>query len=178
MPDWPGVPFTYPRTALSTFGTAAATGQIAAAAGARFNNSGTWPAANRALYIPVVLEQRSTVYKMSFGVATQSGNYDVGIYDVTGARIVSLGSTAVPAAGLATADIADTVLVPGVYFLAMNVDNITASFNRLALALPVCRSSGVQQQAVGAVTLPATWTPANPATAYVPALTAHLVATI
>jgi hypothetical protein len=135
-----------------------------------------WPAANRALYIPCVLEVPATVYKMSFVVSVQSGNYDIGIYDANWNRIVSKGSTAVPVAGIAMVDIADTALMPGVYFLALNIDNITASVIRVGPGLQTCQALGVQQQAVGAVTLPNPATPANPASSYFPIIAAHLVA--
>lgn len=136
-----------------------------------FAAGAVWPASNRALYLPVEVQAPCTAYQFIFNVVTQSGNYDVGIYDEQGKRLVSKGSTAVPVAGVCITDITDTELTPGVYFLAMNVDNTTAAFNRTtnptAAHMQCC---GCQQQAVGAVTLPDPATFANPATAYVPAL--------
>src|SRR5262249_42739307 len=125
---------------------------------------------------PVQIQQTVTVFQMSWQVGTQSGNYDIGIYDQAGNRLVSMGSTAVPVAGMAIANITDTTLKPGTYFLALNVDNVTATAFKSAtvggVTLQVC---GVQQQAVGAVTLPATATFANPASAYIPVINAHCV---
>jgi len=116
---------------------------------------------------------------MAFIVSTQSGNCDVGIYDELGNRLVSSGSTAVGVAGIQVIDIADTALTPGVYFLAMNVDNTTALFNSSStptgLQLQTC---GMQQQALGSVTLPSSATFANPAAAFLPALFAAMEATI
>ncbi len=133
-------------------------------------SSATWPAANRAIYAPVCVQQTVTVKKMALLVATQSGNLDVGIYSETGTRLVSSGSTAVAAAGLQSVDITDTTLSPGVYFLAMCVDNTTAAFTRGIVPVVAQQIAGVQQQAVGAVTLPATATFANAASAYTPLL--------
>ena len=44
-----------------------------------------------------------------------------------GVQLVAKGSTAVPVAGIATADITDTPLTPGTYFLAMAIDSATAA---------------------------------------------------
>lgn len=167
------------ETHISSFGLNCLVGQTAISSALVSMGTGTWPAANRALYIPVEIDFPCTAVKMAYQVTTQSGNYDIGIYSETGSRLVSTGSTAVPAAGLAVADITDTPLNPGTYFLALNIDNTTAAVQRLnnplAGTLQVC---GVQQQAVGAITLPSTATFANPASAYWPAITATLVTTV
>ncbi len=144
-----------------------------------FNSGAVWPAANRALYMPFLVEVPVTAYQMAFEVTTQSGNCDVGIYDELGNRLVSKGSTAVGAAGIQTLDITDTVLTPGLYYMAMNVDNITAAVTRLAPGLALhLQTVGMQQQAVGAVALPNPATFANPATAYLPALAVACKSTI
>lgn len=150
--------------------------QIAATS---FTAGGVWPAANRAIYVPFMVDQVVTAYQMAFEVITQSGNCDVGIYDVAGNRLVSKGSTAVAAAGFQSIDITDTVLAPGVYFMAMNVDNTTASFTRSSAVSAVYQQvCGMQQQAVGAVTLPDPATFANPASAYIPMFGVALKSTI
>src|SRR5262245_52265293 len=63
------------------------------------NATNTWPSANLAIYIPVLVQSTMTAYQIVFVVGTQSGNCDVGIYDELGNRIVSKGSTAVAASG-------------------------------------------------------------------------------
>lgn len=130
----------------------------------------TWPAANRAIYVPVLVEDAVVVTQMAVYPTVQSGNFDVGIYSETGTRLVSKGSTAVGAANAPQAvDITDTPLVPGVYFLAMCVDNTTAAFLRVASGTAGYYTfCGQQQQAVGAVTLPDPATFANIASAYSP----------
>ena len=144
-----------------------------------FAVGGVWPVANRALYIPFIVETTVTAFQMAFEVTTQSGNCDVGLYSEQGARLVSAGSTAVGAAGKQVINITDTVLTPALYFMAMNVDNTTAAFTRVnALTILQQTVSGMQQQAVGAVTLPDPATFANPLTAYIPGLAVALKSTI
>jgi hypothetical protein len=133
-----------------------------------------WPAANRALYCPILVEEFVTVTQMAVWPTVQSGNLDIGIYNEVGSRLISSTSTAVGVgAALQAVNINDTPLSPGVYFLALNVDNTTAAFQRSSGggsgSLQIC---GLQQQAVGAVTLPSTATFANPANAYVPLIQA------
>lgn len=119
--------------------------------------------------MPFEVQATCTAFQIGFIVAVQSGNLDVGIYDIVGPnRLVSKGSTAVAAAGVQVVDITNTTLTPGAYFLAMCVDNTTASFNTYVLTALLYQAAGVQQQAVGAVTLPDPATFANPASAYCP----------
>ena len=137
-------------------------------------NTGAWPSANRAYYWPFQVGVTVTAYQMAILVITQSGNLDVGIYDENANRLVSMGSTAVGAAGIQTFDIANTVLTPGTYFAAMCVDNITASFGRISAPdVASHRAIGTQQQAVGAVTLPDPATFASPTAGYVAQLTIY-----
>jgi hypothetical protein len=117
-----------------------------------------WTTANTAVYCPFVLTWPYLAQKIGFQVTTQSGNCDVGIYDEKGTRLISAGSTAVAAAGLQVVNITDTWLLPGTYFMAINVDNTTAAFLAVSTIAAASRTAGIQQQAVGAVTLP------NPAT--------------
>lgn len=180
MPDWPSTLYWHTSSVITSTGQNSLVGDWVQFQSLSLVTAGAWPAANRALYIPFVVETHVTAYKMAFIVGAQAGNYDVGLYDVLGNRLVSLGSTAVPAAGLAVADIADTVLAPGVYYMAMNVSTVTTlTVNRTAaitaLSQIVC---GVKQQAVGAVTLPDPATFANPASAFIPALAVALKSTI
>lgn len=134
-------------------------------------SSAAWPAANRAIYVPFILPEAVTALKMFVEVTTQSGNMDVGIYNVSYARLVSMGSTAVAAAGLQEFDITDTVMGPGQFYWGMCVDNTTAAFmvhTGSGAAANRLKGWGVAQEAVGAVTLPATATPAVVATGYLP----------
>ena len=169
MSDFPGL-ITKGHTVIHTFGFDAVMGQALMCASSVGGNAG-WPTANKAFFIPFEVETTVVAYKMIFNVSSQSGNYDIGLYSETGTRLVSTGSTAVPAAGAAMADISNTTLVPGTYFMALNVDNTTASIGRnSALGTPIMQICGMQQQALGAVTLPNPATFANPTSAYVPGI--------
>lgn len=183
MSDWPKSLANVEKRILSTGGIESCLGRLGAGSAANnFSGNQAWPAANRAFYCPVELQYWATVYQMSWNVATQGAgppNYDIGIYDEAGARIVNLGTTAVPAAGLALANIADTLLAPGLYFLALLISS-TATFPLRGSqgGVGLFATCGVQQQDVGSTTLPATATFANPGNALCPLINAHLQATV
>lgn len=128
--------------------------------------TGAWTA-NRAVYMPVVCEEAVTVTDMAITVQTQNGNVDVGIYDFLGNRLVSSGSTAVAAAGVQVLGIADTLLTPGWYYLALASSSGTAVFRNSTLAAANARVCGVQEQAT-AFPLPTTATFATYTTAIMP----------
>ncbi len=177
MPDYPSTLVAPQPTTLSTVGATTYLGEYCVMTNTGQANA-IWPVANKALFVPVWVEQPCTAYQMGCVVAVQSGNMDVGIYSVGGARLVSIGTTAVGAVGFQAFNITDTVLMPGIYFLAMAVNNITASFRRIATThLMISQALGVQEMTTAFV-LPATATFANPAANYVPLLTVSLVETI
>lgn len=89
-----------------------------------------WNIANRGIFLPFTVPTSVTVTTIRISVVTQSGNLDVGIYDESRTKIVSLGSTAVGAVGSQVCNIADTVLAAGRYYFAMVCDNVTANFAR------------------------------------------------
>jgi hypothetical protein len=129
--------------------------------------SAAWPTANLAFYYGVVVLRPLTIYQIgTSNGATASGNVDVGIYDFAGNRLVSSGSTAQSGTSVGQVfDITDTVLTPGNYFLAMAVDNITATFFRVSPSTEQLRCNGVYQQA-SAFPLPSTATFATPTAGY------------
>lgn len=176
MPDFPGVLMNPQPISVATFSQTSDAGEASVFFGQAAGNA-VWPAANRAIYVPVKVEMPMTVYTMGVIVGAQSGNLDVGVYDEKGNRLVSSGSTAVGSVGFQSINIADTALNVGVYFLAMCVSNTTASFTRWGTAAVALQTVGVQQQAVGVVTLPDPATFANPASSYLPLICAYGVAT-
>ncbi len=179
MPELANLIQTYPPAAVISTGSAAQPiGYYLQTITGNLNASAVWPSANLAIYTPVLVPEIVTVYKMSIQVATQNGNVDVGIYDEVGNRLVSAGSTAVGAAGLQVFDVTDTVIGPGVYYLAMCCSSTTASFFRNTVANAIGTTLGVKQQAVGAVTLPTPATFATFTVTYIPSLSAHLNATV
>lgn len=162
MSDWPankGQPTTGPTISIfdpcCCSGLGRYTGSVASTAVA-------WASANRAIYYPFVVTETVTALQIGVANGAASGNADVGIYDVYGNRLVSTGSTGLTGT-VQGFNIADTVLTPGDYYLALNVDNTTATIIApAALDAVAMRCSGIQEQAVGAVTLPNPATFANP----------------
>lgn len=81
--------------------------------------------ADKALYIPVVFPEAVTAVKMWYvtgGTTNNAANIDLGVYDTSGTRLVSTGSTAYNQNNNSTftvIDIADTVLPAGLYYLAL-----------------------------------------------------------
>lgn len=102
----------------------------------------TYGGANWATLMPIVpLTADVTVTTLRAVVGVQSGNVDVGIYSTadgaTFTRVVSMGSTACPATGQWTANIADTALTRGTrYFFGFACDNVTASFQMVNASSP------------------------------------------
>lgn len=179
MSDWPSSLVSPSSQVIHTTSFATAVGGTLASRATSFAAGNAWPANNRAIYIPFSVDVPLTVFQMAVEVTTQSGNLDLGIYTEQGVRLVSAGSTAVGAAGIQTVNITDTTLSPGTYFMAMSCSTTAAAFtsgtNVVALLLQVC---GVQQEALGSVTLPDPATFANPASAYIPGITMALKSTI
>jgi hypothetical protein len=156
MPDWSSVGLYDPPKPMIT--THAWYQDMCGVSSSLMNTATAWQLANRAVFAPVYIYSAVTIYQMAIEVTTQSGNCDIGIYTTGGVRLVSMGSTAVAVAGVQVFNIADTFLVPGVYFAALNIDNTTAAIRCAAGSTNFAAMAGVRQQAVGAVTLP------NPAT--------------
>lgn len=131
--------------------------------------SATWPAANRAYIIPFYLPMAATATKMYvYNGSAVSGNIDLGIYNFVYSRLVSSGSTAQSGtSAIQTVDITDTRLDPGTYYMALSIDNTTATTIRLAPALAFARA-GAMAEMSSAFALPATFTPAALQTGYVP----------
>ncbi len=88
--------------------------------------SATFPVANKALFIPFTLSKSIVAVKLfSVNGATVSGNIDVGVYDHTGTRLVSAGSTLQAGTNdLQLFDIADTQIGPGLFYLAVAMDDV------------------------------------------------------
>jgi hypothetical protein len=145
-------------------------GSVLAAIGTGVPVSSAWPTASLAMFVPIALSEAVTVVKMAWlNGATVSGNVDVGIYDASGNRLVSIGSTA--QAGVTNSqvvDIADTLLNAGRYYLALAVDNITGTMRMTVPdTLGTVKAMGMLQMAA-AFPLPLTATFAAAANTRVP----------
>lgn len=85
--------------------------------------------ANQARFLTLNLPRAVAFTRLRFIVFTQSGNFDVGIYDNGLQRLVSLGSTPVPAAGVTDMSLGAVWSLPaGNYYLAFVLDNGVAIF--------------------------------------------------
>ena len=134
-----------------------------------------WPSANRAYFVPFRLPIAVTVYKMACGTGTgTTGNFDLGIYDSFGNRLVSTGSTAkTTASSERIVDVTDTFLLPGFYYLAMVTDGVTNYVQVVFNNLGKTKLAGIREMAT-AFALPATATLASATFNCVPAVAAYL----
>ena len=136
-----------------------------------------WPVANLAFYIPFVYHNDQTVKRMFVEIGgVQSGNIDVGIYNEAGARQVSdSGSLVGTINDVQEFDIGDTFLVAGRYYMAVAIDNVTASIMRLSILGYRNRILGIKEQ-TSAYPLPETATFAeNVDRSYIPSMAVSLV---
>lgn len=144
--------------------------------------SATWPTANLAIGYPFMLSEARTALQMwVFNGTAVSGNIDAGIYDSTGTKLVSKGSTAQSGTStLQLLDITDTALKPNtLYYAWMSVDNTTATITRLAGSVSIAQTSGTGVlQMAAAFALPATITGAAVANNYIPAFGPVFASTI
>lgn len=142
------------------------------------NTSTAWGTQYRAIYVPIRVPIRVTVLELGVVTSnTATGNIDIGIYDAVGTRIVSTGSTAKSATlAVQAVDVTDTVIGPGLYYLAVNNDTTTDTFYCVSDAAPIAAAYGCLTQTLEAVTLPATaaWA-VDQALAFVPIISALLV---
>ena len=139
-----------------------------------------WPTACLGIFVPISVNRPLTVLQMFVeNGASVNGNMDVGIYDVSGSLIVSSGSTAHSGvSAIQSFDITDTILNPGMYYLACAIDTASAAtILRYALAAPVCRAVGIAAVS-SAFPLPASVTLTNTSASYIPAIYATLRSTI
>lgn len=176
--EWPGGQFLGCPTILSPhLNTPLADYEIVV------NNTaaaGTWPAANRAIYAPVYVNDCMILRGFSVQVTTTGGNMDIGIYsEGTRARLASTGTVAVGAVGFQGVTLGTPVeLDPGCYLIGMVASLATAAFQRTTPASAIMRVHGVMQEALGSTVLPATATLAAPASNVVPGVLGHCVSVI
>lgn len=92
--------------------------------------------ANSACLVRVKAPRSITVAKLVWIASTQSGNYDIGLYDNAGGRLWSKGSTASPTSGTITETVSPAVVIPkgSVFHVAIAADNATATFRGVTLA--------------------------------------------
>lgn len=131
--------------------------------------SAAWPGANRALYFPLTLQVPAIAYRVwVWNGSAVSGNFDIGIFDEAGTKLVSTGATAQSGtSALQDVDITDTLLPAGTSWVGIVFDNTTATTVRINPSALYIGPLGCYQQAT-AYPLPSTATFARMATDYVP----------
>ena len=76
----------------------------------------------------IKVSRRTTPTKLVWICTTQSGNYDVGIYNSAGTKIWSKGGTACPAAGVITETVSGVIMDKGqTYWVGFSFDNTSAA---------------------------------------------------
>jgi len=178
MGDFPASWFWGSSGVISSLGGESSVSDVQDIQGAT-TAAAAWPSANRAVAVAFYLDQPATIVKASWiNGGTVNGNVDVGVYDEQFHRLVSSGSTAQSGASVVqTVDIADTLLKPGTYFMALVSSSATATFDRSSIDLVLTRCHAHVQMAT-ALPLPSTFVPAAPASSYVPTIVLHMQTTV
>jgi hypothetical protein len=128
--------------------------------------SNAWTTANLAVYFPFQVFMPFLVQKVFWANgATVSGNVDVGVYNRDGVLLFNSGSTAQATIGAiqsATPSAAPYMLLPDYYYFAVACSSATATMQGTPTSSnDLYQHCGICQQALGALPLPATWTPAT-----------------
>lgn len=165
MPGFPGYkPYLGVNHVLSTIGANSPLGDISIVGGILSRTNTAWTTTNLAKFFAFQVDIPCVAQKMAYICGTNSGNGDIGIYDLAGNRLVSSGSTAV-VSGINVLDITDTALSPGTYLAAIAFDNTTVTVQRWVMSSSsIGGTSSIfgKMQMATAFTLPATATLAIP----------------
>ena len=134
-------------------------------------NSQNFVTASLAVFVPFGVPEPVTITKLGWGNgAAVAGSLDAGIYDASGTRLVSTGSTLQATTSvLQVVDVTDTTLARGVYYLALASDTSGAT-QKVIASIP---AAGIPQglgllQMAAAFALPASATYAKCTSAFVP----------
>jgi len=132
--------------------------------------SAVYPTANLALYVPFSVMKPITVTLLWwYNGAAVNGNVDCGIYDISGTRIISTGSTVqAVVSSIQSVDIADIQIGPGNFYLAIALDNIVGTLFRGTLYMNIGPAVTGMAQEANAFPLPATATFAQITGNYIP----------
>ena len=140
--------------------------------------SATFPATNRAYYYPVVIPMACTIYRFFWlnGATASTNNIQIGIYndndagaDGPGTSFLLGTSTTASGANVCQFDnVADTAIYPGRYWLAVWGSGTTTTLFRSAPTNTLQRYYNGYLESSLASGLPATATPAQNTTPYIP----------
>lgn len=126
--------------------------------------STTFPTANKVIYVPIVVPELITVNQMKcWNGAAVSGNIAMGVYDISGNRLINTGTTAhATVSDWQIINVTDTVLYPDLYFLALTCSNTTSAFACWTVGnsgiAQVAESIGLRFETPGVFGLPTTAT--------------------
>lgn len=149
MGDWPaqaervglGITVISPAHELALGG-----GLKAAMGDGALTTSTAWPAANRAILIPFRLPRRVTLYQAVVGSgATATGNFDVGVYQPDGKRVISAGSTAKGNSVETVVNLTDTLIGPGFYYMALSASTTNNFIASTVANAGIAKNLGIRQ---------------------------------
>jgi hypothetical protein len=144
--------------------------QAAGLHGSGVGGTGTWPIANKALYVPVIFPVPATLTSIAMIAFNGTGNYDLGFCDgYTKKRIASSGSTAMTAAGMKKLTFATPIRVDAgrLYYGALALSSASGNVWRSNYSIAACIAAGMGEQ-VTALPLPDPIVPATVLAAYMP----------
>jgi hypothetical protein len=138
-----------------------------------------WPTANLALFVPVPCPGPFIIRRLAWeNGSAVSGNVDMGVYTSEGQLVVSTGSTAQAGTSVFQAvNITDTLIPPGLYYLALVLNNGTGQFARGSVSNGAMRALGAYEMA-SAFALPSSSVRAAWAGTYLPSMMATGVDTV
>lgn len=167
MSDFPAARFHKP--VLSSI-SVESIGSILRGDGVAAPASAVWPAANRAIFVPIAIAAPYPVRKLWWANGTAvAGNVDCGIYSADGTRLISAGATAQAGTSAIQSVTLGTpfLLLPGLYYLALAFSSASGTAIRVASGTLAPQMAGCAQMAT-AEPLPATATFASIASSYIP----------
>ena len=143
----------------------------------RYDGTGTWPTANKAIYVPIYLPGDYFFNKFAVLMGTPNGNIDIGLYSKdTLTKIISTGPTLT--AGTLTVQyisVPNTIIKAGSYYLALSANaNANGALPAVMRATPPAPirhiiATGTSMQ-LSSFPLPSTATLATPVDDYIPAI--------
>lgn len=114
------------------------------------NVAAAWPSADQALYTPILVLSRCIVKALWFKNGnTSAGNYDIGLYDWAGVKLVSSGSTAGTNSDATEIvwDCADTLIQPGQYYIGLSMSSTSMTMYRQTPSAPLATARGMLTEA-------------------------------
>lgn len=131
-------------------------------------SSATWPTANRAVLVPLVINAPYQVSRLWWANgAAVAGNVDCGVYTMNGTLLASAGSTAQAGTNVVQSVAVPLLLLPGSYYMALACSSTSATTFRSAVSVTFGAALG-HASISAALPLPASATLTAMTSAYVP----------